>query len=44
MIVRGEDEKKPLREQARQKVILNFDGKNGKRMKEFIVNDFFKGK
>ena len=40
MIVRGDDYKEEQRREARDKSIVHFDGNNGKRMKEFIVDDF----
>ena len=41
MIVRGEDEKADLRKEGMSKAILHFDGKNGQRIKDFVVEDFF---
>lgn len=41
MIVRGEDVKESLRTEAMAKSILNFDGKNGERMKDYIISDYF---
>ena len=41
MIQRGEDEKASLRREGMGKAILHFDGKNGQRIKDFVVEDFF---
>ncbi len=42
MIAKGEDPKEPVRKNGMEKAILHFDGMNGKRMKEFITNDYYK--
>ena len=41
MIQRGEDPMKEQREKAFHECILHFDGKNGQRMKDFIVEKYF---
>jgi len=40
MVLRGEDPMKEKRERARRDCILHFDGKNGQRMKDFIVKKY----
>lgn len=41
LIQRGEDPLKERREQAFQKCVCHFDGKNGQRMKDFITEKYF---
>lgn len=42
MVASGEDSKKEAREKGFKYAILNFDGLNGRRMKDFIASDYLK--